>query len=188
MISSYCKICNKPFKRKNPNAQFCSLACCFSKSPEERFWDKVIKSDVPGECWKWTGSKNNCGYGTFGVNYKTITAHRFSYALHNGQIPDGMLICHKCDNPSCVNPSHLWLGTNADNTKDRESKGRGNYTNPAKGEKHWNVKLSESDVQKIRELIFLGNTNRHIAKMYNMSEAQISKIITGKTWKSLKIV
>lgn len=89
----------------------------------ERFWLKVDRSDTNG-CWEWTGTKRGYGYGAFAYQGVTVVASRFSYELHYGPIPDGMLVLHRCDNPACVNPSHLFLGTNKDNTRDMIDKGR----------------------------------------------------------------
>ena len=90
-------------------------------SMEERFFQKVNKTD---SCWLWTGSLTSRGYGCFGVAGKTTAAHRYSYQIHTGEIPQGLIICHSCDVPSCVNPEHLWAGTYADNMKDMVSKDR----------------------------------------------------------------
>lgn len=86
----------------------------------ERFWSKVDKS---GECWLWTGGKSG-GYGYFKVNGSTLRANRLAYEIEHGEIPEGMLVCHSCDTPACVNPAHLWLGTDKDNQADKVAKGR----------------------------------------------------------------
>lgn len=91
------------------------------KSIEEKFWKNVTRG--PG-CWLWSGSRNDKGYGHIHVFNKTIQAHRASWEIANGQIPDGMYICHRCDNPPCVNPEHLFLGSPSDNTRDAVRKGR----------------------------------------------------------------
>lgn len=119
-----------------------------------RFWAKVDKSGGPDACWIWTASKVPSGYGSFGVNGRLFGAHRIAWVLENGQIPHdgsyhGMCVCHKCDNPACCNPAHLFLGTNMDNARDREKKGRGNQPKGdangvrlhpecrPRGDKHW---------------------------------------------------
>lgn len=92
-----------------------------------RFWNKVYKTD---SCWLWIGSRLPTGYGTFRVGKKVKRAHRVSWELHNGPIIDGsLLVCHTCDNPMCVNPDHLFLGTNLDNMRDRNAKGRNPQVN-----------------------------------------------------------
>lgn len=90
-------------------------------SYEQRFFEKVNKTS---SCWLWTGALTGNGYGSFRFNGKTCSAHRFSYIHFNGEIPEGMIICHKCDTPSCVNPEHLQIGTHLDNNRDCIAKGR----------------------------------------------------------------
>lgn len=90
----------------------------------ERFWRKVDKSAGPEGCWPWTGSRHGFGYGFVSAGGKRRGAHRVSWELANGPIPDGLSVCHRCDNPPCVNPAHLFLGTVGDNTRDMMAKGR----------------------------------------------------------------
>ena len=142
---------------------------------EERFWAKVDKS---GDCWEWTGAKDR--YGQIGHNQKVKAAHRVSWEIHNGAIPDGMCVLHRCDNPPCVRPDHLFIGTMADNCKDRDSKGR--HT-PLPGESHGMSKLTEDDVNEIREHYAYGEfTQQEIANYYSVSQAVISDVLLYKTW------
>lgn len=92
-------------------------------SVEERFWAKVDKSPHPTGCWVWTAGKAS-GYGQFSIGRKFILAHRFAFENTKGPIPEGLLVCHSCDNKPCVNPAHLWTGTSLDNTRDAVAKGR----------------------------------------------------------------
>lgn len=151
------------------------------KTLEERFWGKVnIPKDVEG-CWIWTGSKLRGGYGGININHKTKQAHRVSYELHYGEIPDGTLVCHKCDNPPCVNPHHLFLGNYKVNAEDKCNKGR-----MPTGERIPTNKLTQENVLEIRRMISFKIPRRKIAKIFGVGSTCITDIATGRTWSWLK--
>lgn len=160
----------------------------------KRFWDKVDKTE---SCWLWTSGKSAKGYGRFhcpGWHEKSntmVAAHRFSWVIANGVIPHhdshhGMCVLHKCDTPACVNPEHLFLGTNDDNVKDMDSKKR-RKTVSYKGSTHANSKLTESDVIEIRRLHKEDKvTQLQISKIYNVAHSTINHIFTGRLWSHIK--
>lgn len=145
----------------------------------DRFMKKIIKKD----CWEWTACTTPQGYGQFVFNGKMQGAHRVSWQIHRGSIPYGMLVCHKCDNPRCVNPDHLFLGTHKDNSVDMSSKGRGLLK---RGEKHPSAKLKEEDVKEIFNLS--GQlSQREIAKKFNVSQGLIQIILKHQAWENITI-
>ena len=155
------------------------------KTALERFEEKFTKT-VEG-CWLWTAHKNTEGYGRFLYNGSKGYAHRFSYESYVGEIPyhnsaHGMCVLHKCDIPACVNPDHLFLGTNADNVADRMRKGRNGFIS-MEGSKNGNAKLTESDIPIIRQRLANGETQKKIASDYNVSGTLISMIHRGLIWK-----
>ncbi len=147
----------------------------------QRFWDKVIKEEKENGCWNWTGWFGQNGYGCFKINSAKAMSHRVSFRMNVGEIPKGMLILHKCDNPICIRPDHLFLGTNLDNIRDRHLKGR-----DAKGEGHGRSKLNFQTVLEAREKRKkLGLSYRKLAKYFGVSKPAITDAILGRTWKSL---
>lgn len=139
----------------------------------ERFWDKVETGDG---CWLWTGAQRRQGYGSFWDGERQASAHRLSYAMRYGGIPDGLCVLHRCDTPRCVNPSHLFLGSVADNARDMAEKGR------------TIAKLARSDVQLIRLRYARGGVSyRKLASEYGVDESTIREAIGRKggrrSWK-----
>lgn len=146
----------------------------------DRFWAKVDKS---GSCWLWTAGKRGDGYGAFRADDLRggYGAHRFSYELANGPIPDGLVVMHSCDRPLCVNPDHLSVGTVADNAADAARKAR-----HPRGSHNHQSKLTEGQVLGIRaEYVLGGITQTAIAERYGISPALVSHIITRKAWKHI---
>jgi len=153
---------------------------------EARFWAKVHKLNEPDGCWVWIAGQTKDMYGKFSI-YKDkkcidIRAHHYSWQLHIGRpVPKSMVICHKCDKPYCVNPTHLFIGTTQDNTKDRDNKNR-----QAKGEKINFAKLTAKEVKEIRELYLLKlYTIQQLSNSYGISYSSIAKIIRKETWKHI---
>jgi len=144
------------------------------------FWVKVNKTKT---CWLWTASKTNTGYGTLGRKTRRYLAHRYSWIIHNGEIPNGMCVCHHCDTPLCVNPEHLFLGTQKDNMKDASKKGRVEGNGNQYGENCGTSKLVENDIRNIKKCREEGMLLREIADIYNIHLSNVSYIVNGNTWK-----
>lgn len=151
-------------------------------SPIERFWSYVDRSNGELDCWMWTGPLRGNGYGRLKIRGKENPVHRFSWELHNGPIPDGLIVCHHCDTPLCVNPHHLFVGTTADNLADRNAKGRAVYHS---GSKNGAAKLTEANVRVIRAKHSVGTTNAALAREFNVTPGAISLIVRRKNWRHL---
>lgn len=150
---------------------------------QQLFWSRVNRTE---SCWEWSSSKDAKGYGRIRLPGRRahFRAHRIAFFLSTGVDPRDLLVCHTCDNPSCVRPDHLFLGTIADNVSDMMAKGRNTPTGIS-GAQNPSAVLSESDVRAIVALILGGKTNTEIAKQYGVSGAMISCIRLGKAWRVL---
>ena|SRR5258706_14366120 len=138
----------------------------------DRLLAKIVKS---GDCWLWTAYCDNLGYGKF--KFSETLAHRASWVLHNGPIPEGIKVLHTCDRPACINPEHLFLGTDQINIMDRQAKER-----QARGENHGCVLFTESEVREIRSLREQGLKVREIAEQFGASIGTVGNICSGHTW------
>lgn len=180
-----CQVCGSIFRVKPHRAleaQFCSNACSgIAKQGgapiADRFWPKVEKTDG---CWLWTGARLRGGYGkitTGGSNGKGRSAHRVSWEIHYGPIPDSLWACHTCDVPSCVNPAHLFLGTQQENTDDMVAKHR-----HATGERNGSARLCAKDVESIRAS---SEPIKTLAKHYGVHRTTIHGIRSGRKWRGV---
>ncbi len=164
------------------------------------FWNRVSKSEG---CWTWTGLRTRAGYGHVSfAGRRWRYAHRIAWELTNGPIPDGLLVCHRCDNPGCVRPEHLFLGTNADNMRDMAQKGRDAFTRypelRPRGNRHWTrqhperlrrgeqnnkARLTAEQVLALRNEYARGVSQSALARKYGVRQASVWRIVHGYTWK-----
>ena len=163
----------------NPNCSNCfpkgTDTVIFDTKTIERFFSKVNRSDG---CWEWTSGKFKEGYARFTFGGKNTLAHRVSWKIHYGEIPEGKLVCHRCDNRTCVNPNHLFIGTHKDNMQDAVEKGR-----IAIGERHGNSKLTEKQVLLIKAIYAeVVISQKKLGHIFGVAPSTISDIVTGKKW------
>lgn len=145
-------------------------------SKEKRFWDKVVKQE--DGCWLFTSNHGGGDYGMLTVKTGESLAHRISWEIHKGPIPEGIKVLHTCDIPKCVNPDHLFLGTSQDNMDDMVNKGRS-----SRGESHPSVKLLETDVLEIRRLYATGKwSQQKLAVLYRVNQTNIGFIVRRVHW------
>jgi hypothetical protein len=191
-----CARCGVLFRKKHDAvAIYCSAQCIYETrfgDVADRFWSYVKKSDG---CWLWTAHGSGRGYGRFRIHAKYHVASRVSWQLHYGAIPDGLLVCHHCDNPTCVRPDHLFLGTNKDNIADCLAKGR---RLAPKGSDHWmqhhperiargirsgSAKLDDAKVQYIRTLYAKGGVSHAaLGKRMGVSSSLIGLVVRKEIW------
>lgn len=193
-VKQICTFCQKPYlshprairsRTKLGQLPYCSHLCAVRGrlSPtKERFWAQVEKPPDGQGCWLWRGYLTYQGYGKFSIRvnekWQTTPAHRFSHEEVNGPILDDRFVLHHCDVPACVNPDHLYLGTQADNMADKVRRSR-----QARGAKNGNSVLTEEEVDIIRERLIAGEKQKNIAKDLNISKNVVSAIKFNKIWK-----
>jgi hypothetical protein len=149
-----------------------------SPEAQARFWGRV-DNPGPDDCWEWQGTRQSYGHGLLSVAGKNLKAHRISYEIHVGPIPAGLIIRHRCDNPPCVNPAHLEVGTRQDNVHDRDSRGRHWALS---GEEHNMARLTWADVDEIRSLAARGESKTGLARRFGISRTHVYRIVLNKSW------
>ena len=164
-----CRLCKADFLPPASASRFCSLRC--------RVYAKITIPDDDG-CWPWNGYRDAKGYGSVHVEGQTEKAHRVAYFIEHGYIPEGMHVLHRCDNPPCCRPDHLFLGTNEENVHDKVAKGRDIKVH---GERHHRAVLKESDVREIRLLEGI-LTQEQLSEGFGVSKRQIGRIQRGEAW------
>lgn len=150
--------------------------CELSHMDVVRFLSHV---DLSGDCWEWQRATDRDGYGLFKLNKRMRFAHRVAYVIENGDLDPNLLVCHSCDNPPCVNPQHLWTGSNKDNQRDKSVKGR------IGGERNPNAKVTETDMAQILERHSLGESVKSLTDEYGFSRCHLYKVLRGDQWKSI---
>ena len=190
-ITRICQHCNKEFRLRRPwNQRFCSRRCvnlARVKIPiEQRFSKFTIKTD---RCWNWTGKRNRRSYGCISISTdgqkRTVIASRLAWELYCGPIPQGLFVCHHCDNPACVNPAHLFIGTQKDNLQDASRKGRLKNLPHAKGMQTANAVLKDSDIIEIRSKAAAGVLRTDLARKFHVYRQTIYRIVNRSTWKHI---
>lgn len=182
-----CRFCGTEFLPSHTTVTFCSHRCSFFSKV-----DKTPGFGPNGDCWQWTAFAPN--YGRITINGKNVSAHVFSFTeIAKRELPAGMLVCHTCDNPKCVNPDHLFAGTPADNMADKVAKGRESrgeshvrsmIGKTPSGERHPCAKLTREAIEQCRQLKASGLSISEIARQLGFGRSSISRALLGKTWKS----
>lgn len=185
MLQAECKIngcridvrkrgfCNKHYSQARRSGKMVNLP---KVSPEQLFLEKINKPS-DSECWEWAGHLMVNGYGQLTAGARQWTAHRFSYTMHKGKIPDGLIIRHSCHNRKCVNPDHLSTGTMQDNSDDMVKAGR-----QCLGEKQGLSKLVEANIVDIYKMGKEGKYQSYIAREFNIDQSGVSRILSGEYW------
>lgn len=144
-------------------------------------WDEVVRRPELGACWEWRGCRKAKGYGKLGsFRGRTRAAHQVAFETHVGPIPAGLFVLHHCDNPPCINPAHLFLGTKAQNNADMAAKGRA-----VQGERHPVAKMTPADITRIRSLGDAGVSQHEVARRFGIAQSTARDIITRRSWRSV---
>jgi hypothetical protein len=144
-------------------------------------WTEVVRLPDLGACWEWDGCRKAKGYGKLGhVEGRTRAAHQVSYEAHKGQIPDGLFVLHRCDNPPCINPAHLFAGTKAENNADMAAKGRA-----VQGARHHSARLTADQVTRIRSLSDAGMSQHEIGRRFGIAQSTARDIALRRSWRSV---
>lgn len=173
-------LCNKHYRRHRAGTEL-NRQSCYDMDIKNRLISFVR---IENACWIWTGAKNRKGYGQISIKNKIKAAHRVSYEVHKGEITCGMIVCHNCDIPSCINPDHLFIGTVKDNTQDMLIKKR---NRPIIGSSNGNSKLKNADIVEIKHMISSKVKLVEIAKKFNVTPENIAEIRNGKTWGHINV-
>lgn len=198
-----CKTCGGSFRPRARDTHYCTRECYLNRPTDitgARIWSRVLETDKG--CWEWQGARDSKGYGRVSYLGRPQTVSRVAWELVNGPIPDGMEVCHTCDNPPCINPAHLWIGTRSDNQRDSVNKKRNRAaTHPeryqrgkdsfsakyperlARGEKHGNARLKTQDVHEIRQRYANGESVSSLARAYNINWSTVDRVVKRKWWK-----
>ncbi len=193
-VTVFCQHCGAPFLAKpsqiaQGRGKFCSRSCLGASQSQtrrrplaDRLWERVDKTE---SCWVWTGAGVPKGYGHLSIGGHQgdmVYAHRASWEIHFGPIPEGLFVCHHCDNPRCVRPDHLFLGTPADNIDDMVRKGRQRGTSLS-GERHNRARLTENDVRQIRRAYASGQEGvSELARKFGVGISTIRHVVKRETW------
>jgi hypothetical protein len=187
-LTTPCLHCGQLVTRRLANVKpsgrvFCSPLCHIAERDnlqvtKERFWQRVDCSGGSQACWPWIGTKRY-GYGFLKILKKPVRVHRFSWQIHVGPIPDGLHVLHKCNNPACVNPSHLYVGTDQDNMNDKIRAGRQNHPF---GSRIANAILNDDIVRSIRARHANGETRTEIARDLGLKRNNVDQVIYRQRW------
>ncbi len=170
--------CNKHYRQRLSSDEL-KLIARKNRSPIERFLERIVIAD--SGCWEWQGSRDRQGYGHISTASKKMRVHRFSYQHYRKPIPDGLCVLHHCDNPPCCNPLHLYVGTPADNVRDKVSRGRHSF-----GEDCNTAKLTEGQVREIRRAHANGQTMRGLGRAYGVAESTVRDVVHQQSWKHVR--